>query len=180
MKQLETNRVILREWKPSDADDLYEYASGPNIGPVAGWKPHENLDESKKILVMFINAADTWAIELKENHKVIGSVGLHHRKKADIDFDLELGYVLSESYWGKGIMPEVVERVKEFAFEELKIQTLLVSHFTFNSQSKRVIEKAGFKYLKQIKDYMERFDGVKLDEEIYLMDRSDYEAFNLL
>ena len=47
---LETERLILREWKLSDAKDLYEYASVPGVGEKAGWSHHESLSESKAIL----------------------------------------------------------------------------------------------------------------------------------
>ena len=40
---LETNRLILRPWCESDADDLYTYASDPEVGPPAGWPPHTSI-----------------------------------------------------------------------------------------------------------------------------------------
>jgi len=76
MEQLETNRLILREWNINDAADLYEYASNKKIGPMAGWKPHDNIEETQKILQMFIEQNETWAICLNETGKVIGSIGL--------------------------------------------------------------------------------------------------------
>ena len=172
--QLETKRLILRPWRMDDAEDLYAYASSTKVGPMAGWKPHDNIEESKQILEMFVNDGDTWAIEWKENHKVIGSIGLHQSKMADIEYDRELGYVLSEDYWGQGIIPEAAERIKQFAFENLKISRLLVEHFDFNNQSKRVIEKLGFPYLKHVCNRAKRYDGVVLDEEVYLMTRDDF------
>ncbi len=42
--KLETERLILREWKDSDAEDLYKYASNPDVGPIAGWPPHQSID----------------------------------------------------------------------------------------------------------------------------------------
>ena len=54
MITIETDRLILRPFTYTDLDDLYEYAKNPNVGPNAGWKPHEDLDESMAILKNFI------------------------------------------------------------------------------------------------------------------------------
>lgn len=174
MKTLETERLILRAWKLEDAADVFAYASGSRVGPMAGWKPHETLAETKELLRNFIEQDDTWAVEYKESRKVIGSVGLHSREREGIAFDRELGYVLSEDYWGRGIMPEAVSAVIRFAFEELGINTLLASHFSFNRQSERVIRKSGFRYLKHAAESWRRYDGAVLDEELYLLERADY------
>lgn len=174
MKTLETEHFIMREWKLSDAVDLYEYASTDKVGPMAGWKPHDNLEESEKIIKMFQADGDSWALELKENHKVIGSVGLHRDTRKNFEVDLELGYVLAEDYWGQGLIPEAAERAIRFAFEELLIETLAVAHFDFNFQSKRVIEKLGFHHLTHLKDSCVRYDGVILSEEMYIMTKEDW------
>lgn len=177
MERLETERLILRPWSMEDAADLYAYASSPKVGPMAGWKPHENLEESRKIIEMFLAENDSWALELKENHKVIGSLGLHMRKKGEIVFDRELGYVLAEDYWGQGLIPEAAARAMEYAFLTMKINKLVVSHFDFNVQSKRVIEKLGFYPLVHMEKSCNRFDGACLDEEVYVMTREQYVSY---
>lgn len=174
MKRLETERLILRPWSMEDAEDLFAYAHTKKVGPMAGWKPHESLDESKKILAMFIEQDDSWALELKETHHVIGSVGLHDSKRAGIAYDREIGYVIGELYWGQGIVVEAVKEVMAYAFYELQMETLMVAHYSFNKQSKRVIEKLGFEYRKHLAEACVRYDGVTLDDEIYTMTREQY------
>ncbi len=103
---------------------------------------------------MFINEKMTFALELKENHKVIGSLGLETlslllRDEYENLVGRELGYVLSKEYWGKGLMPEAVNRVIKFCFEQENYDYLMCSHFVINSQSKRVIEKSGFRFVKE-------------------------------
>lgn len=114
------------------------------------------------------------ALEVKETHKVIGSVGLHRSKKADLIYDRELGFVLSEEYWGLGLMPEAAERVIQYAFEELGTEKLIAAHFDFNMQSKRVIEKLGFSWLTCLEKNWERYDGKELNEEVYQMTKAQY------
>ncbi len=177
MERLETERLILREWSDADAEDLYTYASGDKVGPMAGWKPHENIEESMQIIDMFRKNDDTWAIEWKENHAVIGSVGLHRTKRHGISYDVELGYVLSEEYWGRQIAAEAAKAAVAYAFEKMDVARLAVAHFSDNMQSKRVIEKLGFRFLRYIPEGYTSYDGKKHGDNIYIMGKEDYEQF---
>ena len=60
MKRLETPQLILRDWAEEDAKDLYRYAKDPEAGPAAGWKPHENMEESREVAKMFIREGEFW------------------------------------------------------------------------------------------------------------------------
>ena len=73
---LETERLILRRWEESDAEDLYKYASNPDVGPIAGWPPHQSLDESKDVIKNVFNGKEAYAICLKEDGKAIGAIEL--------------------------------------------------------------------------------------------------------
>jgi len=75
--RLETERLVLRPFSGDDLDDLYEYASIPGVGEMAGWPHHESVDTSKRILQSFIEEKEVFALELKKNGKVVGSLGLH-------------------------------------------------------------------------------------------------------
>lgn len=176
MKTLETERLILRAWSSADRDDLFAYARNPNVGPNAGWKPHENPEESAQILRMFLEQDDLWAIEYKENHRVIGSVDLHEdRLRKDINARM-LGYVLAEDYWGTGLMTEAARRVIRFAFEEKGLAVLSVFHYPHNLRSRRVIEKCGFVYEGTLRSASRIFDGTVLDGVCYSMLRGEYYA----
>lgn len=147
---LETERLWLRPWKESDLDDFYEYASVPGVGEMAGWPPHASKDVSREVLDRFINGKKTFALVYKENGKVIGSLGVEKyalEDKLSEFFDYKgrsIGYVLSKDYWGKGLMPEAVNRVTSYLFDELDYDFLLSGHFDFNKRSSRVQEKCGF------------------------------------
>ena len=144
--QIETDRTILRAWKDTDLNDLYEYASVDGVGEKAGWKHHESIEDSRNILRIFTSSKDEFAITDKKNGKVIGSLGLHRSwANDDSEFaDLKLkdiGYVLSKDYWGKGLMPEAVSAVISFCFNEQGLDAVTSGHSPANHQSKRVIEK---------------------------------------
>ncbi len=157
--QIQTKRLILRSFVQSDLDDFYEYASVEGVGERAGWKHHESKQASQQILNGFIKEDKTFAIVLKENNKVIGSLGVEKYGMEETLTEFhnykgrEIGYVLSKDYWGKGIMPEAVKAVIDYLFDDLNLDFLLCGYYDYNNQSKRVQEKCGFKpYRKLIMD----------------------------
>ena len=150
---LTTDRLTLRPWRESDLHDFYEYASVDGVGQMAGWNPHRNMEESRMILGSFVREQKTFALEYRG--KVIGSLGIeeyseeHHPEVRDLQ-GREIGYVLSKDYWGQGLMPEAVRAVIDWLFYELQLDFIIVGHFDHNGQSRRVIEKCGFRYVKTI------------------------------
>ncbi|MDE7263968.1 MAG: GNAT family N-acetyltransferase [Anaeroplasmataceae bacterium] len=148
---LETDRLILRGFLDSDLDDFNEYASVAGVGEMAGWNHHKSKKESAEILNEFIEQRKTFALVEKNTGKVIGSLGLERYNE---DFfqsfskerGVEIGYVLSKAYWGKGLMPEAVKEVIRFLFSEDKVDFIACGHFLSNAQSKKVIEKCGFHF----------------------------------
>ena len=86
MKILETERLILRPINKDDASDIFEYGCEPNVGPTAGWKPHQNIKETRAIMkAVFIDKDNIFGMVLKSSGKMIGSIGLmpdpHRNKK---------------------------------------------------------------------------------------------------
>jgi len=152
---IETHRLILRPWRETDLADLYEYASVPGVGEMAGWCHHKSMEESKAILSMFIEEKKTLAIIFKRTGKVVGSLGIEKVKDCnEIPQEMlgrELGYVLSRDYWGRGFMPEAVKAVIDYCFRFLNYDYLTCGHFIRNGQSRRVIEKCGFRFLMDVK-----------------------------
>ncbi len=170
MRQLETERLILKKWVLDDVDDLYEYGKSHLVGPSAGWKPHQSKEESLDIIKMFREQDDTLAISLKDSGKVIGGIGLHESKPVESIAHLkqkEVGYVLNPEYWGNGYVPEAVERLKKYAFEELDLDLLWCGHYDFNDKSKRVVEKCGFIYQFTREKVLERLDNKKVNMLYY-------------
>lgn len=148
---LTTDRLILRPWRESDYTDLYQYAKVDGVSQMAGWNPHRSIEESQTILSHFINGKKTFALE--HHGKVIGSLGIEkYREDNYPELDemqgREIGYVLSKDYWGQGLMPEAVQAVIQWLFHDVKLDFIIVGHFIHNNQSRRVIEKCSFQYIK--------------------------------
>ena len=152
--RIETERLLLRAWQETDLEDFHEYAKVDGVGQMAGWLPHKNLEESRTILDFFIRDKKTLAIVLKDSGKVIGSLGLEERdEESEVpkgSMGREIGYALSKDYWGRELVPEAVKAVIDYCFNELAFDWLTCGHFVWNNQSHRVVEKCGFRYVKDV------------------------------
>ena len=167
---LKTERLKLRPWRETDLEDFFAYASVDGVGQMAGWLPHKNIDESAEILKMFIAGKRTFAIE--KDGRVIGSAGIEEYDEENYpELDAlkgrEIGYVLSKAYWGQGLMPEAVRAVIRWLFDEIGLDFVTVGHFDWNSQSARVIEKCGFRYMKTVR-HETRYATVENSKEYIL------------
>lgn len=171
---IETKRLILRLPKKTDLISFYYYASKPNIGPLAGWYPHRNLDDTKLILDLFIKEGNVWAITKKEDDVMIGTIALHNRQQNYVDGEgCEIGYVLDETYWNQGLMSEAVSEVLKYIFFNLNFDYVLASHLEENIGSKKVLQKLKFKFLNSKKEkYLDNKDAIinyyKLTKREYL------------
>lgn len=152
---LKTERLILRPWRIEDANDLYEFAKDPQVGPIAGWPVHTSVDNSREIIKNVLSTPETYAVCLKENDKAIGSIGLMIGETSNIslsDDEGEIGYWIGVPFWCHGLITEAVRKLMDYAFNQLDIKKLWCGYFEGNERSKRVQEKCGFTYQYTIKD----------------------------
>lgn len=180
IKPIETKRLQIRPFQFYDLEDFYQYARHPDVGPHAGWKPHESKEESRDILEKWLQYDPgkdplILAIYHKADAKVIGSIGLHLDEQQPLrEHCRMLGYVLAKDYWRQGLMTEAANAVITFSFETFGLTLLTVKHYSFNDRSRRVIEKAGFVYEGTRRDVIRPFDGSLQDEYLYSMSKEDY------
>ena len=140
-----TKRLVLRPWRLSDLDDLFEYARVDGVGQMAGWSPHKDKEESLAILNMFIEGEKTFALEYRG--KVIGSLGIEkYNEKRFPEYAeyrcRELGFVLSKDFWGQGLIPEAVEEVKKAAEASAEVVRNADSEISAAENSKRAPERS--------------------------------------
>ena len=143
---LYTDRLILRKWEESDAESMYELCKDPDIGPIAGWPPHQSVEDSRNIIRNALNGAEAYAICLKEDNKAIGCIELklyggNMNDLAQNYDECELGYWLGKPYWGQGIMPEAGRELLRHAFEDVEFEKVWCGYYDGNNKSKRVQEK---------------------------------------
>lgn len=176
---LATERLTLRPWRQSDLDDFFAYASVDGVGQMAGWQPHASKEESQNILDHFINNKKTFALEYQG--KAIGSLGVeaYSEEKFPELQDKQcriLGFVLAKDYWGRGLMPEAVNAVIRYLFEDVGLDVILCAHFLSNTRSARVQEKCGFRHYA-FGTFQTRL-GTTEDDETNILTREDWLAAN--
>ena len=148
-RPLKTERLLLRRWLESDADDLFMYATDPDVGPAAGWAPHKSVEESRSIIKDVFSGAEAYAICLKTENRPIGTIELKLKGRTDMterDDECELSYWLGKPYWGKGLMTEAVGEMLRHAFEDIGMTKVWCGYYDGNTRSRRVQEKAGMTY----------------------------------
>jgi len=174
---IETERVILREFRRSDAEDVFEYASLPKVSRYLSWDAHKDMADSYKF-IEFIDAKyekgfPEWAIEMKESGKMVGSVGIVRMNEANRKG--EIGYVLNPDYWGRGITAEAVLALFGFLFENMKLNRVEAIHILENPASGRVMEKAGMQ-CEGIQRQSHLQKGKFYDIKLYSMLQSEWES----
>lgn len=171
-----TNRLIIRPLSVLDADDMFEYAKTPYVGPMAGWAPHISITETMSIIRLMTTIKNPyelgcWAIVLKENNKMIGTIELYNHIT---NFKAELGYSLNPVYWKNGYTTEAAKEVVSYGFEFLNLKRIEIGTFIDNISSQKVAEKLGFIKEGVARNGYVRYDGKIFDKLIYGMTIEEY------
>lgn len=179
----DTERLSFRLWTETDAPEMFRWAQDPDVGPNAGWPPHQTVDDSLRVIRRFIEGEYMEnAIILKETGKPIGCIGIKFGNRCgspakDTENEAEFGCWLAKPYWGQGIMPEAVREALRCCFEELGCKAVWWGYFAFNSKSKRVQEKCGFTHQYTQKGRI-IFDGSKVDENYSRITKEEWLKLN--
>lgn len=156
---IKTPNLTLRHWRDNDAEDLYELAKNPNIGPVAGWPPHESVNHSLNIIKTVFVRDECYAIT--KDDVLVGSIELLIHPNGNHwwgEGSAELGYWIGEPYQKRGYATEASRALIKRAFDDLAIERIYATYKCENAASKRVLEKLGFKYYSRLTnvDYTNR------------------------
>ncbi|MCQ4725404.1 GNAT family N-acetyltransferase [Anaerotignum faecicola] len=174
MKILYTDRLILRPVSENDAEDIFEYSSFPQVGIDAGWKPHENIGETKEVMKeVFLDKENVWGIVIKECGKLIGTIGFIDDVMRENPNVKALGYAIGKDYWGKGYATECAGCVVEYGIKNLGLDGISVTCYDYNKASEKVIKKCGFRFEGLLHKAEVRFDGAVLNKKVFFLDKED-------
>ena len=149
-KRLETERLILRRFKIDDCAEMYNnWACEDVVTKFLTWQTHTNLDVTKSVLADWISKYANkdfynWAIELKEENRLIGNISVVSLREETLS--AILGYCMGSKWWGKEIMPEAGKAVLKYLFEEVGFNRIAANHDKNNPKSGRVMQKIGMTY----------------------------------
>ncbi len=178
--QLETERLILRPWRPDDLEALNAYACSPLVGPPGGWAPHRSLEDSRNLLeTVFLNNELCWAVTRASDRVLLGSASLRQDEKRTAQHAFALGYSLAPWHWGHGYGTEAARCLVVHAFRRCEAETLACYHYPENERSRRVILKCGFTYEGRLRHSAELQlpdqEPLIRDECCYCMTRTEFE-----
>jgi len=145
MLVLQGTRCVVRPWRKADAASLVQHANNLNVAKnLRDRFPHPYTKADAKAFLKHAAASEdptNLAIEV-EGHAVgaIGYVPGHDIER----YSAEIGYWLSEEFWGRGIATEALQLVTEHAFGEMNFLRFFALPFTDNLASVRVLEKVGY------------------------------------
>ena len=179
----ETKRMKLRPFKLSDAQYIYKnWASNENVTKYLTWNAHNTIEDSTKFCVERTKLSGRtdnfdWIIVLNETNEPVGSIGA-----VSVDTDkreIEIGYVLGESWWNKGLMTEALEPVLAYMFFVVGFDSVVANHVTENKASGRVLEKCGMKNVGTSHRVLKYKGGKKVEMQNYKMTKPEWYAKNI-
>ncbi|MDO4563028.1 MAG: GNAT family protein [Clostridia bacterium] len=172
--EIVTKRLVLRPITQADAADMFEYSKHPSVGPNAGWKPHESIEETRKLINTLFLGKD-WLFGIVLSGKLIGTVGMIGDTKRENKNVRMLGYAMGYNYWGNGYMTEAAGALIKRFFAQTDFEAVTCCCYTFNERSQRVIEKLGFVFEGILHMAEMRYDGQVFDMKSYILTRSEYD-----
>jgi len=178
LPSIETDRLLMRKITLNDANDMFEYASDPQVSEYTMWSTHGSIEETKYFLKSLMRMYKRrelvdWGIVHKAEKKFIGTCGyvewsMTHSRG-------EIGYVLDRKYWNQGYMSEAVNAIMEFGFREMLLNRIEAKCEVNNIGSARVMEKVGMQ-LEGILRHQLFVKGRYWDLKIYSILRDDFFA----
>ena len=145
--QLESENLILREIKLSDAEAIYRIFSDPQVLKYHDLEPFKSIEEAKYLIYSLSESfrekeAIRWGIARKEDNIIIGTCGYSGWNQSRLR--AEIGYELSQAYWRQGIMTKALSAVIGYGFEKMQLNRIEATVMLPNIASTELLGKLGF------------------------------------
>lgn len=146
---LETERLILRQFKESDLEAFLAYRNDPEVAKYQGWEypyPEDKATRFIKDMAKAVPAQNTWmqiAVGLKSSQELIGDVAFFIKR--DDERQAFIGYSLARPFWRKGYAYEGVSGLLGYLFNEMKLHRVIAECDVENIPSWELLEKLGFR-----------------------------------
>ena len=174
---LETERLILRRFTLNDAQQAFDnWMSREKVTHYMTWQPYQNVEDVKGYIQYVIGTYEKpdayyWAIEERNSGQVIGSISVIWLNE-EVE-SAEVGYCLSDDFWGRGMMPEALSAVIHYLFTAVGLNRIQAGHDVNNPNSGRVMEKCGMRYEGTLRQADRNNQGV-CDTVLRAILRNDY------
>lgn len=176
-EEMKTNRLHLRKLRREDAPQFFRFAGSETVTKYMFWKTHADLSESLSSIEKTLSRYEMgncwrWGIALRETEELIGIIDLLGVDEATQS--CTFAYMLAEEFWGRGYAAEALKAVLDFAFGQLRVETVWGEHFAPNGGSGGVMRKAGMKCIGVEPGKYEK-NGVRYDAPQYRITRQMWE-----
>lgn len=144
---LETERLILRELRPDDAEAVMVIRGDYQVTKYNTGEAYEFLWQAQDLIagiaVEYAQKREIrWGMTLKPRDTVIGLCGFNYWSRRD--HRASIGYDLAHAYWGQGIMPEALRAILHFGFQQMGLNRIEADTSLYNTNSQQVLRKLGF------------------------------------
>lgn len=167
---MQTDRLILRYFELSDAKEMYEnWGKDKTITKYMLWKNYNSIDDAIKTIKFYQEQIKNntgficYAIQRKEDNKLIGSVNININKRHKHG---DLGYLIGKDYQKKGYMKEALDKLTDFYFSKGLVR-ISAEVMVDNTSSIKLLEKCNFKLEGRLRKKYLRKDGKYTDVFIY-------------
>lgn len=174
---IRTERLLLREFREADFDDIHTYAIDPLVVRYMDWGPN-TPEVTREVLDRWLKEQETWprghvnlAVELVEEAFVIGSIRLSLQDAGNAD----LGYSYNSAYWRRGYGFEAAEAVVRVAFETLGLHRVWATCDVRNRGSFGIMEKLGMRREGTLRKNQKVRDGWR-DTHLYALLSEEWAA----
>lgn len=147
---IETERLILRELKITDARGMFEMDSDPLVHRFLGNNPVSTISQSTADIAFIQaqyqeNGIGRWAVIEKDSNQFIGWCGLKLIRDINNNHSnyYDIGYRFNRKFWGKGYATESARAAINYGFEELNLDQIIGIADVENHDSIKVLEKLG-------------------------------------
>ncbi len=172
---LDSERLIYRDFKESDAQNLFEIRSDKRVMNYMDTFKHQSIDDAKALIDSINTSFEekngiNWVVIEKSSEQFVGYFGFWRLMKDHCR--AEVGYALSPDFWGKGYMTEAMNKMIGFGFNDLKLHSIEANVNPNNESSIKLLERSGFRkeaYFRE--NYL--FNGEFIDSVIYSLLESD-------
>ncbi|WP_408895229.1 GNAT family N-acetyltransferase [Paenibacillus taichungensis] len=170
-----TERIILREIKFEDIDQIYDCFSNKETMKYYGQEPFTEKEQAKSLINHFHTIYQErkgmrWGIQLKDQEHLIGTIGFNlwsqKYKRA------ELGFEILPGYWRQGYATEIIPEILKYGFKELKLARIGAIVFLENDASNKIMLNLGFEHEGILRNYMYQNER-SYDTNVYSMVNSN-------
>ena len=158
--ELWTDRLVLRRYRPDDAEDLHRYlGTDPAMARYSGWNPYATLEMARETVRGFVDGyadehAYSWVMDVDD--VIVGTIGAYDYQ----DNQIEVGFSVVKGWQGRGLATAALKKVLEYLTENEGIGCVTAWCAAENIGSRRVLEKSGMKLVREEKNGLEVGDRV--------------------